>query len=296
MRLAPTAADVPLMASTGIERAVEARVQEPTSDEKQPRKPPVWIENRVREELGRFLRNESEWPSYREFQRAGRKVLRDNVTRYGGARWWAQQMGVRYVERRPGYPPVWTEQRIRRDLSDYLSGRGQWPSRGQFERDGRTALRNAINRTGGPDRWAAEFGVARTDRLSGVRRGWTQEAIEAELRKLIGRDTVWPSRREFEQAGLYSMLISIYRHEGPGFWAERMGVERRPSVAKGRAKSWTEDRIRSELEPFCAERQVWPTEREFIDSGKHALYAAASRNGGVARWAAELGLPRRHIR
>src|SRR5450759_521490 len=166
----------------------------------------IWTDTRIREELRRFLRGRTEWPPYREFQRAGVKGLRDQVARHGGARRWAKSMGVRYVEHRPGYAPIWTEARIRQDLGDYLKGRDEWPSRVQFERDGLTALRNAINRTGGPDRWAAEFGLPRSHRLSGLRRGWTHEAIETELRKLIGNRTMWPSRREFEHAGLYSML------------------------------------------------------------------------------------------
>lgn len=256
----------------------------------------AWTEDRVREELRRFLKDRTEWPSYRDFQRAGHKALRDNVTRHGGARRWAKEMRVRYVERRPGYAPIWTEGRIRGDLRDYLAGREEWPSREQFERDGRTALRNATNRMGGLDRWAAEFGLPRKDRRCGIRRGWTDEATYTELRKLIGDTARWPSRREFEAAGLYSMLTSIYRREGPDFWARRMGVKQRPTSGKPRAKSWTEDRIRLELGRFCAGRELWPTEREFVEAGKRALYSAASRNGGVARWATELGLTRRRIR
>jgi hypothetical protein len=256
----------------------------------------VRTEDRVREELRRFLNGRTEWPGYRDFQRAGHKVLRDNVTRHGGARRWAKEMGVRYVERRPGYAPIWTEGRIRGDLRDYLAGHEQWPAREQFELDGRTALRNAVNRTRGADRWAEAFGLPRMDRRRGIRRGWTDEATYEQLGLLIGDTARWPSRREFEAAGLYSMLTTIYRHDGPDFWASRMGVRRRPTSGKPSAKSWTEDRIRLELRRFCARRELWPTEREFVEAGKRALYSAASRNGGVARWAAELGLTRRRIR
>jgi hypothetical protein len=205
-------------------------------------------------------------------------------------------MGVRYVEHRPGYAPIWTEEHIRRELGKYLARRDQWPSRAQFERDGRTALRNAVNRTGGPDRWAAEFGLRRSNRLSGVRRGWTHAAIEAELKTLVAGRMTWPSRREFQQAGLYSMLTSIYRHEGPAYWAKRLGATRRTGFGSPRQAFWTSERIREQLKRFCAGRDVWPSEREFVDAGQRALYSAASRNGGIPYWARELGLPRRRVR
>ena len=57
-------------------------------------------------------------------------------------------------------------------------------------------------------------------------------------------------------------------------------------------RHWTKDRIRSELVHFCASREAWPSAREFKAEGHTDLYVAASRYGGVAFWAAELGLPR----
>jgi hypothetical protein len=251
-----------------------------------------WTEARIRGALREFLRGRGQWPTYRDFQRAGLRGLRDTITRTGGVHHWARELGIPYGEHRPGYAPVWTEERIRRELGAYLAGKPRWPVREQFEKDGRKALRDAVNRTGGPDRWAAEFGLERTSRLSGIRRGWTPSLIESKLKELIGDRTEWPTRAEFDAAGLASMLTSIYLQEGPDYWARRMGVTRGRRPAAGRAGAWTEQRIREELDFFCSGRDAWPTEREFVDAGKRALYAAASRNGGVARWAKELGLPR----
>ena len=113
----------------------------------------------LREELEEFLAGYEEWPSYREFQRRGKKGLRDRVTQDGGARFWARKLGLAYVERSPGYAPVWTDERIRSDLSPFLSGRKVWPTRIEFEHAGLKPLRDAITRTGGPPRWAEEFGL-----------------------------------------------------------------------------------------------------------------------------------------
>jgi len=57
-------------------------------------------------------------------------------------------------------------------------------------------------------------------------------------------------------------------------------------------RRWTPDRIRRELGTFCADRSTWPTAREFKTAGRTDLYVAASRYGGVAHWANELGLER----
>jgi len=68
------------------------------------RKLQSWTDQRIERELREFLVGRDEWPSYRDFQRAGRKVLRDAVTQLGGACHWARRLGVTYVERKPGYP------------------------------------------------------------------------------------------------------------------------------------------------------------------------------------------------
>ena len=57
-------------------------------------------------------------------------------------------------------------------------------------------------------------------------------------------------------------------------------------------RHWTDERIRAELEDFCARRSEWPSAREFKAAGRSDLYVATSRYGGVAFWAAELGLRR----
>ena len=252
-----------------------------------------WTDDRIRDELRQFLGNRTEWPTYRDFQRSGLKRLRDAVTRTGGAEHWAHELGVRFVRHRPGYPTIWTEERIRRDLRKYLRRKKAWPSRQEFEQDGLTELRNAVNRTGGPDRWATEFGLRRRDRRSGIRRGWTPDIIEARLKEVIGDSSRWPSDREFKRAGLRGMLGAIRMREGPGYWADRLGVQRRPGASRPGRIMWTEERIREELMAFCAGRDAWPGEREFLQSGQGPLYRAASRTGGIPYWAAQLGLPRR---
>lgn len=60
----------------------------------------------------------------------------------------------------------------------------------------------------------------------------------------------------------------------------------------GTRRHWTSGRIRAELASFCVGRRAWPSAHEFKSAGHGDLYVAVSRYGGVAFWAAELGLER----
>lgn len=57
-------------------------------------------------------------------------------------------------------------------------------------------------------------------------------------------------------------------------------------------RRWTDERIRTELAGFCANRTTWPSAAEFKAAGRSDLYVAASRYGGIRFWATELGFPR----
>ena len=57
-------------------------------------------------------------------------------------------------------------------------------------------------------------------------------------------------------------------------------------------RQWTNDRIRTSLEAFCAGHDSWPSARDFKTAGHADLYVAASRYGGIAFWTKELGFAR----
>lgn len=251
-----------------------------------------WTEEAVRVELRNFLAGRDEWPSYADFVRAGRKSLRDAVTHMGGAEHWAKRMRVRYVHRNPGYAPRWTEERIKSELADFLQRRESFPTRLEFERAGRKHLRDAITRTGGAERWAREFALPLQGRRAGIRRGWTDDRIEAELKRFVGRRRRWPAKGEFETAGYGQLPQAAYHWHGAAYWAQQLGLDYTPPRSRARPRRWTTASIRTGLIEFCGDRDAWPTEREFAEAGLRPLYVAASRNGGVARWADELGLRR----
>jgi Fic family protein len=64
----------------------------------------------------------------------------------------------------------------------------------------------------------------------------------------------------------------------------------RGTSSRGRPLQWTDARIERELRAFVAGRSRWPTLAEFRAAEKDALYAAASRVGGIGRWRSIVGL------
>jgi Transcriptional regulator DIP2311-like, C-terminal domain len=74
--------------------------------------------------------------------------------------------------------------------------------------------------------------------------------------------------------------------------ATRYRIVHQSTPGRGGRRRWTQERIRSALEAFCAGRDEWPSSAEFKQAGRFDLYVAASRYGGIRFWTSELGLTR----
>jgi len=116
------------------------------------------------------------------------------------------------------------------------------------------------------------------------------------LADLAARGADELTRAEYERTGLVSRSQAAYdlaelvqmgllERIGSG----RATQYRRTHPGAGRKRKWTEERIRTELEAFCAGRSDWPRAHDFKSAGRGDLYLAASRYGGIEYWAAELG-------
>ena len=96
--------------------------------------------------------------------------------------------------------------------------------------------------------------------------------------------------------GQYEKLAGVSRSQAAYDLAELVEAGILERVGQGRAtryrlareggthRHWTNDRIRDELEAFCADRHTWPSAAEFKAAGRGDLYVAASRYGGIAHW------------
>ena len=178
----------------------------------------------IEAELRRFLSDRPLWPSYAEFVAAGQRRLRELITKHGGARYWARRVGVAWVERRPGYAPRWTPERVGSELEAFLAGQEVWPSRREFEAAGLNLLREAVNRLGGVEVWAAKFGLPRPNNSVGSTRIWDERRLERAVGPLVRRLGRWPTKREFHEAGLASAQSAMYRYGGVERWRKRFGV------------------------------------------------------------------------
>ncbi|HEX2112390.1 MAG TPA: hypothetical protein VHF67_12650 [Gaiellaceae bacterium] len=116
------------------------------------------------------------------------------------------------------------------------------------------------------------------------------------LADLAGRESGELTRAEYERIGCVSrsqaaydlaelVKIGLLERNGSG----RATYYRLAHPGAGRKRKWTEERIRSELVEFCADRPEWPRALDFKREARMDLYLAASRHGGLDRWAAELG-------
>ena len=197
---------------------------------------------------------------------------------------------------RPGYAPRWTPERVGSELEAFLADREVWPSRREFEAAGLNLLREAVNRLGGVEVWAAKFGLPRPNNSAGSTRIWDERRLERAVGPLVRRLGRWPTKREFHEAGLASAQSAMYRYGGVERWRKRFGVASAPRHGRVPTRRvWSDERIESELRAYCAGRTEWPGQREFIRDGKGGLYKAASLHGGIGGWQKRLGLrpPRR---
>ena len=104
--------------------------------------------------------------------------------------------------------------------------------------------------------------------------------------------------------GQYELQAGVSRSQAAYDLAELVEAGILERVGNGRAtryrlareggaqRHWTNDRIRAELEAFCADRETWPSAAEFKAAGRGDLYVAASRYGGIAHWTEVLGFAR----
>jgi DNA invertase Pin-like site-specific DNA recombinase len=148
-----------------------------------------------------------------------------------------------------------------------LPGRG-WKRRAPASFDRRKLKRRRLRR---PPRWS---------------KAKIRERLEAALEGL----SEWPLPEEFTRTGNGPLYAQVIRTGGPEHWAIRMN-KGRPSARQGIGQ-WNRRLAQRTLRDFVRGRKVFPTQRDFSDSGYRGLYAWLQKHGGMGYWAAECGLPR----
>lgn len=172
-------------------------------------------------QLENFLACEDDWPAYRHWVTRGAKKLYERALKWGSSDQWAEHLGLAVISRSERAD---RERRHRVDTQlRRLFRTHRWeymPSRSTLRVVGGRQFTRELVDSGGINYWSAQLHVP--IRSTGVVR--VQQRTEYELRKFLGQRTQWPSRREFEAAGLASLLQAIYRREGTVWWAKRLGL------------------------------------------------------------------------
>ena len=123
---------------------------------------------------------------------------------------------------------------------------------------------------------------------AGGRRDITRAEVEALTG--LGRTASYVELNQLVAAGVLEVLGGSTRttYRLPSRLRPAIGLGRR-SARRGPRPRWSEDRIRSELTSFAAELGRMPRRPDFEATGRTGLYIAASKAGGLSRWATELG-------
>lgn len=173
-------------------------------------------------------------------------------------------------------PKIWAARRVEKDLRLFLNERNRWPGYREFADSGRGRLYHQVLLWGGPYYWAARFGLRPGRRTV----HWNDERIHAALSAVLKDQQVWPTSREFKAWGLGPLRSAVIRHRGIPYWADRFGVE----VRVQGTRSWTDDKIESDLMDLISALGRYPTPKQFVAERKVALYDAICRSGGHRHW------------
>jgi len=94
-----------------------------------------------------------------EFEGAGLAAVRRAVVRHGGTVFWAKEFELPLGRKNW---ILWTPDRIKERLGEFLLGRDRYPPPADFFETGRRSLYTAICRNGGHQLWSERIGMPRS--------------------------------------------------------------------------------------------------------------------------------------
>jgi len=118
-----------------------------------------WNDTLLGDALAPLLRGRNTWPTREEFEEEGLGVAREAVLSGRGVAHWAKEFGIE-----DGLYRRWSEQRIERELIEFVGERDTFPLRREFQESGVNGLLHAAERHGGLSYWAERIGVRRSGR------------------------------------------------------------------------------------------------------------------------------------
>jgi hypothetical protein len=117
----------------------------------------VWTQERLYEELERFTAGREAWPTQAEFVAAGRSDLSQAVTRYGGAAFWAEALGLTLSDRQVHQP--YTAEDAVREARAVIEQLGHLPGSTKLRQLDHPRLATFVYKNGGSSGFRERFGV-----------------------------------------------------------------------------------------------------------------------------------------
>jgi DNA invertase Pin-like site-specific DNA recombinase len=185
-----------------------------------------WSEERIRAELKDYLADRNEWPPYKQFTADGKNALRKAVNWFGGPERWAPELGVHLRPNRRTHRR-WSYIQMREEVARLTRSQTNWPSEADFENAGLSGMHRVMRNRGIREQLMTELGLSPPDRSTYRPTRWTDDAITQALDGFLAGYATWPTKWEFDRAGLGGLGWTFDRR-GEKFmrkWAERYGFE-----------------------------------------------------------------------
>jgi len=183
-------------------------------------RPTEWTEERIRSELQTFLAGRYVWPPSDDFMAAGQAQLRNAVQRYGGVAHWAREIGVEAREHRGGGNKRWTDERIRRELEEFLADKATYPRGAEFAAASRVRLFAAISEGHGVAHWASQLGVPLRERATKL----SDDEIMREVRRVIDAEWYLPNTQRLRELGYLRLAYQLRKSGGAVRFARERGL------------------------------------------------------------------------
>ncbi len=110
-----------------------------------------WTDPLLRNALAPFVEGRTEWPQIKELKAAGMTAVYEAIQHRGGMARWAREFGLEFrtTEKR-----FWTDERIERELIEFIGEGKHVPKKREFLETNRRSLYSAVVHHGGIGYWA----------------------------------------------------------------------------------------------------------------------------------------------
>jgi site-specific DNA recombinase len=179
---------------------------------------------------------------------------------------------------------LWPEKRIEAELREFVADQSRWPTYLEFAAAGLARLHAQAWAWGGPYYWSQKLDLE-------VPKGfvqWTDARVGDALKPFVRGRTDWPTKSEFDDAGLGQLHRACGHHGGMLHWAEHFGL----NYAARKNDRWNKDLIERDFLANLDGFNRFPKKAEFIAAGQMKLYSAMHSHGGLSYWAERLCLER----